>query len=186
MLGVLSTNPPESVSTAVISSVLKCHDQGFYFLGGMLPDTTRMHPRVYLSSEGVVAHRIAHPANDVEITDGLWSETTFYLDPSPVAADPEPAAVEAGAVRHLGALMGRDRDGKMRYLSDAGLVEAEVAILIALVVRWLGEAGLDRLGDLSRMAVGGDLGPGHVLERWIDGRSKLDLVLLLDGAPISD
>ena len=168
MLGVLSTNPPESVSTAVISSVLECHDQGFHFLGGMVPDVARARAQVYLGSDAVVTHRILYSEIEIEITGRPWSKAAFYPDPSPVATDLEPEAVEAGAVRHLGALMGRDRDGKMHYLSDAGLVEGEVASLVALVVRWLDEAGLERLGDLSRIAIGGDLGPGHVLERWIN------------------
>ena len=140
MVGVLSTNNrSQSVSIAVMNSVMECHDQGFSFLGGMTPG-----------------------AEDVQESD-------------------TPAT---GAARRLAELMGRNRDKKIRYLSEAGMSDGEVASLIALVTQWLDDAGLERLGSLSRTAVAGDLGPGHVLKQWINAKSQLDLALLLDGARI--
>ena len=186
MLGVLSTNLPESVSTAVIGSVLECHDQGFHFLGGMVPVVDRAGIQVYVGSDASASVGLFAPSSNDKITRGRWFDLGVDYDSSPAEAELEPVTFAANAVRHLGALMVRDRDEKMRYLSDAGMGNAEIASLIALVIRWLGEAGLEKLGDLSRIAVESDLGPGHVLERWINGRSQLDLALLLDATPIGD
>ena len=186
MLGVLSTNPPEFVSTVVMGSVFECHDQGFHYLGGMVPDLDRVGPQVYASSNTSVAFVDFSPAVRVTFAGSVLSEPAYDDDALPVAAGASSETAEVSAVRHFRALMGRDRDGRMLYLSDAGMEKAEIASLVALVVRWLGEAGLERLGVLSRMAVEGELGPGHVLERWISWRSNLDLALLLNDMPIGD
>ena len=53
MLGVRSTNLPESVSTAVIGSVLVCHDQGFHFLEGMVPVVDHARIQVYVGSDRI-------------------------------------------------------------------------------------------------------------------------------------
>ena len=186
MLGVLSTNPPDSVSTAVIGSVLECHDQGFHFLGGMVPDVNkgRFYDHVDLAVPVVFA--LGDTEYEVWKADSVRYHATVVPGISATGGDLEPATLAANAVRHFRELMGRGRDERMRYLTDAGMRAAEVASLLALVVRWLDEAGLENLGVLSRIAVEGDLGPGHVLERWINGRSKLDLALLLDDTPIGD
>ena len=187
MLGVLSTNPPESVSTAVMGSVLECHDQGFHFLGGMVPNLIRRPTGVYADTETSGALGLVIPEFDFRTTDGPWYHFTVDFDLSPVEVELEQGdTLAANAVRHLGLLMGRDRHQRMRYLSDAGMGNAEIASLVSLVVRWLDEAGMEKLGVLSRTAVDSDLGPGHVLERWINGRCKLDLALLLDATPILD
>ena len=98
------------------------------------------------------AYGLFDPSSNDKITRGRWLDLGVDFDPSPAEAELEPVTFAANAVRHLGALMVRDRDEKMRYLSDAGMGNAEIASLIALVVRWLGEAGLERLGGLSRIA----------------------------------
>ena len=143
---------PEYVSTAVMGSVLECHDQSCDFLRGMAPDT------------------IGEPAH-------------VYTD---IGSGPEPQTLAPTAVRHLGALMARDRGERMRYLSDAGMGDAETASLIALVTGWVDQADLERLGELSQFAVQGELGPGHLLERWITGRCKLQLAMLLAAPDIQD
>ena len=141
MVGALSTNRSQSVSIAVMNSVMECHDQGFSFLGGITP-----------GAEGV--QELDTPAT--------------------------------GAARHLAELMARNRDKKMLYLSEAGMSDSEIAGLVALVTRWLDDAGMERLGRLSRIAVAGDLAPGHILKQWIDSRRWLDLALLLDNTRIKD
>ena len=93
---------------------------------------------------------------------------------------------EEPAVGHLRAMIGMGGDGKLAYLSDAGMDKSEAANLISLVVGWVDEAGLERLGDLSRVAAQRELGPGHVLERWINGRCQLRLALLLDDPEVQD
>lgn len=186
MLGVLATKPPDVISTAVMGSVLECQDRGFHFLGGMVPDVDRGVPEAYDDSDVSVVIRMSRVRLVVEAksTDVPWSETVLAHEPSALASDLEVGTLAAGAVRHFTELMGRGRDGMMRYLSRAGMAKEEEASLVALVDRWLDEAGLERLGVLSRMAVEGQLGPGHVLETWINGRSKLDLALLLDDTHI--
>ena len=62
----------------------------------------------------------------------------------------------------------------------------EAADLVSLVVGWVDEAGLERLDVLSRIAVQRELGPGYVLERWINGRCQLRLALLLDDPAVKD
>lgn len=153
----------------------------------MAPNLVRRSAEVHVDTEESRAYRILIPEFDPRTADGPWSD--FVVDPDPYLAeiDPEPDdSLAANAIRHLGVLMGRDRNQRMRYLSDAGMRNQEIATLVSLVVRWLDEAGMERLGILSRTAVDSDLGPGPVLECWINWRCKLDLALLLDATPIPD
>ena len=177
---------PERISTAVMGTVLECHDQGFHFLGGMVPGAYDGDPQLYMQAGLPMADWTAESEYNVEVGIGR-----------PVMSPPVPAfstsnyrmsaeSAEEPAVRHLRELMATGRDGKLTYLSDAGMGKSEAASLISLVVGWVDEAGLERLDGLSRVAAERELGPGHILERWINGRCQLRLALLLDDPAVED
>ena len=186
MQDMISAQSRKHISTAVMGSVLECHDQGFHFLGGMVPNAAFAGFQAHMQADWSGLHWRVDPGygGDVFVGPPVLSSS----DPLRSAFAPEagPEHSEGGAVRHLRKLMAMGRDGKMRYLSDAGMGKETAEVLVSLVLGWLDEAGLERLGELSKVAVQRDLGPGHVLERWINGRSQLRLALLLDTESFGD
>ena len=184
MQAIFSAQSPDCVSTAVIGSVVVCHDQGFHFLGSMVPDTSVASAQVYMQTDPAVPRWMFDPGHGLDTRDAASALSSSPRQFSAPVPEPGPEDLEDRAVRHLRELMRRARDGKMRYLSDAGMDKESSANLVSLVVSWLDEAGLERLGDLSRVAVQRDLGPGHVLERWINGLHQLRLALLLDAESV--
>lgn len=176
----------ESISTAVMGTVLECHELGSRFLGGMAPDANAVGSQFYVQTGSPVAYWMSGPGLNVDVAVGR-SATSLSVPVLSVGDDEVSVGpVAEPAVRHLRALMAVGRDGKLAYLSGAGMGKAEVARLVSLVVGWVDEAGLERLNDWSRLAARRELGPGHVLERWINGRCQLLLALLLDDASFGD
>ena len=173
----------ERISTAVMGTVLECHDQGFHFLGGMVPDAFGEDFQLHLQAGLPIWDRTPEFRNRVEV--GIGRPVMSSSGPV-VSMSDDRISVEESAVRHLREMMAIGRDGKLAYLSNAGMDKAAVASLISLVVGWVDEAGLERLDGLSRVAAQRELGPGHVLERWIDGRCQLRLALLLDDPSVGD
>ena len=186
MQALLSAQSREHVSTAVMGSVLECHDQGFHFLGGMVPKAAYAGAQAYIRGDQLGSHWRPDPGFCADLAVGPAVLSSSDLDLSAAASEAGPEDLADGAVRHLRKLMGMGRDAKMRYLSDAGMAKEAAAVLVSLVLGWLDEAGLERLGELSKVAAQGGLGPGHVLERWINGRYQLRLALLLDTEPVGD
>lgn len=187
MEAMVSARSDERVSAAVIGTVMECHDRGFHFLVGAVPEAADAksqevsdrwrelsnHWRTYFLM--YARRRISKAAA------GSSPLTTQVMDFADGGPDVEPTATEGAAVRHLGELMRLGREGKMRYLSDAGMGKSEITRLVELVVGWVNEAGLDRLGELSIFASQSELGPGCVLQAWMDAECRLSLAFLLDG-----
>ena len=176
----------ETISTAVMGTVMDCHDQGFYLLGGMVPGDGAMGSWVHMRTGLPEPYWMVVPdlSEGAGIGRSAMSPSVLEL---PMSSDEMPVEVEdEPAVRHLRELMALGRDGKLAYLSGAGMGEADSARLISLVMGWVDEAGWERLDSLSRVAAQRNLGPGHVLERWINGRCQLLLALLLDDPSVGD
>ena len=186
MKDLIRSRSRERISTAVMETVLGCHDQVFHFLGGMAPDANDMGSQFYMQAGSPVAYWMSEIGLNVDIPIGR--SATSPSGPVLSVSDDKISvgSVEEPAVRHLWELMAMGRDGKLAYLSGAGMGKTEVANLVSLVVGWVDEAGFERLNVLSRLAARRGLGPGHVLDRWINGRCQLLLALLLDDPSVAD
>ncbi len=69
----------------------------------------------------------------------------------------------------------------MRYLTDSGMAESELVRLVELAMAWRHDAGLGRLGELSRFAAQSELGAGWVLQTWIDAEHRVRLAAVVGG-----
>ena len=183
---LIPAESPERVSTAVIGTVMVCHNRGFDFLGGMVPNLNASVADAQTHDDPSASYWMKYPGYVAGGSVGVRSRATRVMVFSGSVGEVEPEGPWGVAVRHLGELMGLGRDGKMRYLADAGMERSECAGLVSMVSDWLDEAGLDRLGELSQVAARWGLGPGHVLERWIDGICQLRLALLLEIETVVD
>lgn len=178
---------PERISTAVIGTVLECHDQGFRFLGGVALDVDGNDVQPHMEAGRLlwgVSSGFGHDVR-VGIGDPVMSPSLPVFSVSDERVTTEDPEVEPAA-RHLRKMVSLGRDGKLAYLLEAGMDRDTAASLVALVAGWVGEAGLDRLGVLSKFAVEKELGPGHVLERWINSRRQFRLAALLDNPSVRD
>ena len=77
-------------------------------------------------------------------------------------------------------------EGKIRYLTDAGMAELELIRLVELAMSWRHDAGLERLGERTRFAAESELGAGWVLQTWIDAEHRVRLALLLEGEAVGE
>ena len=171
------------ISTSVMGAVLGCHDRAFHILGGMVHGVLAQN--VPLDPEAVL------PALDKASDFGMREESGIHhLQTSPRVSIASPwngrIPLEQSAVRHLEDMMAIGLDGRLAYLSEAGMDDNAVERLVSLVVGWVDEAGLGRLGGLLRSAAHNGMAPGHVLTRWLDGRCQLQLALLLDESAVGD
>ena len=66
------------------------------------------------------------------------------------------------------------------------MAESELIRLVELAMAWEREAGLGRLGELSRFAADSKLGAGWVLQTWIDAEHRVRLALLLEGEAVGE
>ena len=187
MEAMVSARSDQRVSAAVIGTVMECHDQGFHFLVGAVPEAGDAKSQEVsarwreLSNRWQTYFLMYRRRRISKAASGSAPLTTQVMDFAHGGPYVEPTAAEGAAVRHLGELMRLGREGEMRYLSDAGMGKSELPRLVELVVGWVNEAGLDRLGDLSSFASQLELGPGCVLQAWMDAECRLSLAFLLDG-----
>jgi hypothetical protein len=114
-----------------------------------------------------------------------WEDVKAVFGSSPpdaIVLDMEPSVGAA----HIGAMYGKRRDQRMRYLTENGLSDEEVHRLIALVVDWLGDAEMSRLYSLSVRFAQEQRGVAELLAAWLDNRSLQRLAELLHGTEFTD
>ena len=190
MESMVPTGSSQRVSTAVISAVMECHDEAFRLLDSLVRESgfARFQEvydywrdlsdrwRTFRESRGQAISEAAPGSGPVAegagnfAGDGAGAEST----------------AEVGAVRHLREMMRLGDEGKISYLTDAGMAESELIRLVELAMAWRHDAGLGRLGELSRFAAESELGAGWVLQTWIDAEHRARLALLLEGEAVGE
>ena len=183
MEGMDTTGSSERVSAAVISAVIECHDEAVRFLDGL--DWESGVARFQEACDRWRAHcgLVRGPISEDPAGSGSMVEQAKGLTGDGAGGE---SSVEAGAVRHLRELMGLGDEGKIRYLTDAGMAESELVRLVELAMSWRHDAGLGRLGELSRFAAQSELGARWVLQTWIDAEHRVGLALLLEGEAVGE
>ena len=154
-----STPTPQYVSTDVVASVFECHE-GAQILGFV---------------------RKANPE-----TAGNWARgRTIFVSHDPASldeetrqdTDSEEAITETEL--HLKNLIYRSREQRMRYLSECGMEQRQIDLLIRLVSVWLNQDEILRLDALSRSSTE-EIGQSiDLFARWINSSCLMRLVTLL-------
>lgn len=190
MESMVPTGSSQRVSAAVVCAVMECHDEAFRLLDSLVWGSgfARFEEaydrwrdlsdrwRTYQDSRGQARSDAAPGSCPVDerardfAGDGAGAES----------------AAEVGAARHLVELMRMGDEGKMRYLTDAGMAESELIRLVELAMSWRRDAGLGRMGELSRFAAQSELGAGWVLQGWIDAERRVRLAQLLEGEAVGE
>lgn len=190
MEGIASTGSSQHVSAGAMVTVMACHDRGFYFLGGPVSESDDARSREMSDRWREFSDRwwTNQLSRGQLIMGGLPGSGLDgqIMDLDPGDSHVESAEVVVDAVRHLVELMKLGREGKMSYLCDAGMGKSELTRLVELTVTWVNDAGLDRLGSLSRFAAQWEQGPGFVLQTWMDAERRVRLALLLDGESMGE
>ncbi len=190
MESMVPTGSSQRVSATVISAVMECHDEAFLLLDSLVWGSgfARFEEaydrwrdlsdrwRAYQDSRG-------HAKFDAAPGSGPVAERAGDFAGDGAGAE---SAAEVGAVRHLVELMRLGDEGKIRYLTNAGMAESELVRLVELAMAWRHDAGLGRLGELSRFAAESELGAGWVLQTWIDAEHRVRLALLLEGEAVGE
>ncbi len=163
----ISTAAPEWVSTAVVASVLECHQeaQDLWFTEGTNLGSTAKEPRARII---FMSHAQA-PTNEA---------TTRH------SMDSDEAVAEAEV--HLRNLIFRSRAQRTRYLSDSGMQKRQISELVGLVDEWLNQDEILRLDTLSRNSADEVGRPSVLFAKWMNIRAIMRLVTLLDQSKLED
>ena len=100
MQAIIRGQSPERISTAVMGTVLECHDQGFHFLGGMVPGAYDEDLQVQMQAGLPEFYWTVWPGYNGEAGIGL-GVVPLSMSPFPVSNERMSAeSVGESAVRH--------------------------------------------------------------------------------------
>ena len=158
---MVPTSSSQRVSATVISAVMECHDEAFRLLDSLVWGSgfARFEEaydrwrdlsdrwRTYRESRG-------HAKSDAARGSGPVAERARDLAGDGAGAE---SGAEVGAARHLVELMRMGDEGKIRYLTDAGMAESELGAGWVLQT-WIDAGRRVRLAQLLEGEAVGELG----------------------------